>query len=281
MKKKLILIIVAIIVVVGGIMMMNNSSTDDNDPKPNNQTGETNQEENNKEENNKEENNDKETTDDKKEETNVNIDKEAKATYDALVKKLNTEVDYFVSEYDMAGNLVEYEMFKADEHVVSVGRIIDGIDEFIYGLNFSFKDKTYDISIDESFKYAYTEADSEEKYTGFMYSDFFENPSADVVELTQSKKDDKTIIEIHAVLDIEDTTQYLIYLVTVNKDGLVDQEEMIVADKDFNVPDGADSAVVKFHSYNKKDKYAFADYIDVMKSCKGKYVNEVADKLKR
>ncbi len=271
MKKKLIYIILIIVIVLVGVMMIGQSSNQDQLQNNSNNT------------NNQNTNNNNSSTNENKTPVNhdVKIDKEAKATYDALVEKLNTEVEYFVSEYDMAGNIVEYEMFKAPEHVVSVGRIIDGIDGNIFGINYSYKDKSYDLAIDVDGTYAYEETESQETYTKYMYSDFFSNTKAQVIELKQSKKDNKTIIEIHAILDIEDTTQYLIYLVTINEEGFVDQEEMIVADENFEIQEGADSAIVKFHSYNAKKANEFEDLKDIMKSCKGIAVEEGTKKLAR
>lgn len=282
MKKKIILILVIAAVVVGGIMMFSGNSSNEGSSNNNTNTNtNTNTETNNNTENNNNtSNNDKENT--KQESDYVkNIDEGAKKTYDEIVSKMNSEVEYFVSEYDMAGNIAEFEMFKMPEHVVSVGRMIDGIDGYIFSISFAYKDREYGAAIDETGKYVYEEAKSDEKYSKDMYSDFFANPLASVIELKETKKDDKTIITIHAILDYEGTNQYLIYNMTVNKEGLIDQEEMIVANDKFEIEDGADSAIVKFHSYNAKKGTDFNHILKTIKEVKGLSYDKGTDLIKR
>ena len=72
-------------------------------------------------------------------------------------------------------------MKKIDEFtkdIDNVGRMIDGVNGFIFGLNFSYKDTTYVLAVDEDGTMAYEESKSEEVYSKYMYSDFFANPSA-------------------------------------------------------------------------------------------------------
>ncbi len=194
---------------------------------------------------------------------------------------MNTEIEYFVSEYDMAGNTAEYEMFKMPEHVVSVGRMIDGVNGFIFGLNFSYKDTTYVLAVDEDGTMAYEESKSEEVYSKYMYSDFFANPSAQVVEMKKSEKDGKTILTIHAILELDGTNQYLIYNMTVDKDYLIEQEEMIVANEKFEIEDEADSAIVKFHSYNAKKGEDFKPLLEKVKTAKGLTYVQATNILRR
>ena len=280
MKKKIILILVIVAVVVGGIIMFGGKSSNEGSSDNNTNTNTNTQNNNDNNTNNNTNNEDKGNT--KQESDYVkNIDEGAKKTYDEIVSKMNSEVEYFVSEYDMAGNIAEFEMFKMPEHVVSVGRMVDGIDGYIFSISFAYKDKEYGAAIDETGNYVYEEANSDETYSKDMYSDFFENQLASVIEMKETKKDDKTIITIHAILDYEGTNQYLIYNMTVNKDLLIEQEEMIVANDKFEIEDGADSALVKFHSYNAKKGTDFNHILKTIKDVEGLSYDKGTDLIKR
>ena len=68
---------------------------------------------------------------------------------------------------------------------------------------------------------------------------------------------------------------------TVDKDYLIEQEEMIVANEKFEIEDEADSAIVKFHSYNAKKGEDFKPLLEKVKTAKGLTYVQATNILRR
>ena len=214
---------------------------------------------------------------------------DGKETYSAVIKKMNDEVTYYLSNIEDNGNTSTNETYKLNNQFCFISKAVytEGDAEALFytitqGTNF------HTLYLGANKIYAYNMVEDYPNEVTEIYKNYLDNTNYSIYDVQRDDQGDQIVLtlkmkmtEEYALGDAapDEVTRYAIDEMTINEDGFISQEKLVYYTNDQFKEVSETGRTVKNSDFNKKGQSDFDKEIELMKSCDGLQDDDAKEKL--